>query len=190
MLHYGRRTHNNRAVFFYGLEGVIMGSIMGSQNIIGSDYRGNISVVLLFLLCYFTVLPWRYRMLNCLAACLLMLCGAAASSSYLPSQAVTGTCGNSCCSEKWIGHLTVHCVVIVPSWSARDCGLYVMSYHALLSSLKKLTWFRSVTSCLFLLILISAVSTFILSKVSLHFFSKGNNPQEYIFYVFFYSRTR
>jgi hypothetical protein len=29
MLHYGRRTHNNRAVF-YGFDGVIMGSIMGS----------------------------------------------------------------------------------------------------------------------------------------------------------------
>jgi hypothetical protein len=44
MLHYGRRTHNNRAVF-YGLEGVIMGSIMGSQNIMGSDYGSNISKV-------------------------------------------------------------------------------------------------------------------------------------------------
>jgi hypothetical protein len=29
--------------FFYGLEGVIMGSIMGSQNIMGSDYGSNIS---------------------------------------------------------------------------------------------------------------------------------------------------
>jgi hypothetical protein len=32
MLHYGRQTHNNRAVFF-----------MGSQNIMGSDYGSNIS---------------------------------------------------------------------------------------------------------------------------------------------------
>jgi hypothetical protein len=30
--------------FFYGFEGVIMGSIMGSQNIMGSDYGDNISV--------------------------------------------------------------------------------------------------------------------------------------------------
>ncbi len=29
--------------FFYGFEGVIMGSIMGSQNIMGSDYGSNIS---------------------------------------------------------------------------------------------------------------------------------------------------
>jgi hypothetical protein len=29
--------------FFYGFEGVIMGSIMGSQNIMGSDYGRNIS---------------------------------------------------------------------------------------------------------------------------------------------------
>jgi hypothetical protein len=42
MLHYGRRTQNNRAVF-YGFEGVILGSIMGSQNIMGSDYESNIS---------------------------------------------------------------------------------------------------------------------------------------------------
>jgi hypothetical protein len=42
MLHYGRRTHNNKAVF-YGFEGVIMGLIMGSQNIMGSDYGSNIS---------------------------------------------------------------------------------------------------------------------------------------------------
>jgi hypothetical protein len=31
----GRRTHNNRA-FFNGFEGAFMGSIMGSQNIMGS----------------------------------------------------------------------------------------------------------------------------------------------------------
>jgi hypothetical protein len=31
--------------FFYGFEGVIMGSIMGSQNIMGSDYGSNISDV-------------------------------------------------------------------------------------------------------------------------------------------------
>jgi hypothetical protein len=31
--------------FFYGFEGVIMGSITGSQNIMGSDYGSNISVV-------------------------------------------------------------------------------------------------------------------------------------------------
>ncbi len=30
--------------FFYGFEGVIMSSIMGSQNIMGSDYGSNISV--------------------------------------------------------------------------------------------------------------------------------------------------
>ncbi len=30
-------------LFFYGFEGVIMGSIMGSQNIMGSDYGSNIS---------------------------------------------------------------------------------------------------------------------------------------------------
>jgi hypothetical protein len=30
--------------FFYGFEGVIMGSIMGSQKIMGSDYGSNISV--------------------------------------------------------------------------------------------------------------------------------------------------
>ncbi len=29
--------------FFYGFEGVIMGSIMGSQNIMGLDYGSNIS---------------------------------------------------------------------------------------------------------------------------------------------------
>jgi hypothetical protein len=29
--------------FFYGFEGVIMGSIMGSQNIMGSDFGSNIS---------------------------------------------------------------------------------------------------------------------------------------------------
>ncbi len=29
--------------FFYGFEGVIMGSIMGSQNIMGPDYGSNIS---------------------------------------------------------------------------------------------------------------------------------------------------
>jgi hypothetical protein len=32
---------------FYGFEGVIMGSIMGSQNIMGSDYGSNISAVLI-----------------------------------------------------------------------------------------------------------------------------------------------
>jgi hypothetical protein len=31
-------------LFFMGLRGVIMGSIMGSQNIMGSDYGSNISV--------------------------------------------------------------------------------------------------------------------------------------------------
>jgi hypothetical protein len=31
--------------YFYGFEGVIMGSIMVSQNIMGSDYGSNISVV-------------------------------------------------------------------------------------------------------------------------------------------------
>jgi hypothetical protein len=30
--------------FFYGFKGVIMGLIMGSQNIMGSDYGSNISV--------------------------------------------------------------------------------------------------------------------------------------------------
>ncbi len=30
-------------LFFYGFEGVIMGLIMGSQNIMGSDYGSNIS---------------------------------------------------------------------------------------------------------------------------------------------------
>ncbi len=45
MLHYGRRTHNNKTVFFYGFERVIMGSIMVSQNIIGLDYGSNISEV-------------------------------------------------------------------------------------------------------------------------------------------------
>ncbi len=39
----GRRTHNNRA-FFHGFEGVFMGLIMGSQNIMGSDYESNILV--------------------------------------------------------------------------------------------------------------------------------------------------
>jgi hypothetical protein len=29
--------------FFYGFEGVIVGSIMGNQNIMGSDYGSNIS---------------------------------------------------------------------------------------------------------------------------------------------------
>jgi hypothetical protein len=38
----GRQTHNNIELF-YGFEGVFMGSIMGSQNIMGSDYGGNIS---------------------------------------------------------------------------------------------------------------------------------------------------
>jgi hypothetical protein len=32
-------------LLFYGFEGVIMGSIMGSQNIMGSDYGSNISAV-------------------------------------------------------------------------------------------------------------------------------------------------
>ncbi len=31
--------------FFYEFEGVIMGLIMGSQNILGSDYGSNISVM-------------------------------------------------------------------------------------------------------------------------------------------------
>ncbi len=31
--------------FFFGFKGVIMGSIMESQNIMGSDYGSNISVV-------------------------------------------------------------------------------------------------------------------------------------------------
>jgi hypothetical protein len=43
----GRPTHNNRA-FFYGFEGVFMGLIMGSQNIMGSDYGSNISVQVSF----------------------------------------------------------------------------------------------------------------------------------------------
>ncbi len=30
--------------FFYGFDGVITGSIMGSQKIMGSDYESNISV--------------------------------------------------------------------------------------------------------------------------------------------------
>jgi hypothetical protein len=34
--------------FFMGLRGVIMGSIMGSQNIMGSDYGSNISVISFF----------------------------------------------------------------------------------------------------------------------------------------------
>jgi hypothetical protein len=32
--------------FFFGFEGVIMGLIMGSQNIMGSDYGSNISVLM------------------------------------------------------------------------------------------------------------------------------------------------
>jgi hypothetical protein len=43
MLLAGRPTHNNIELF-YGFEGVFMGSIMGSQNIMGSDYGSNISV--------------------------------------------------------------------------------------------------------------------------------------------------
>ncbi len=43
MLLAGRRTHNNRSLFLYGFEGVIMDLIMGSQNIMGSDYGSNIS---------------------------------------------------------------------------------------------------------------------------------------------------
>jgi hypothetical protein len=43
MLFAGRRTHNNIEVF-YGFEGGLMGSIMGSQNIMGSDFGSNISV--------------------------------------------------------------------------------------------------------------------------------------------------
>ncbi len=42
MLLAGRRTNNNRANF-YGFEEVFMGLIMGSQNIMGSDYGSNIS---------------------------------------------------------------------------------------------------------------------------------------------------
>jgi hypothetical protein len=41
MLLAGRRTHNNRALF-YGFKGVVMGLIMGSQKIMGSDYGSNI----------------------------------------------------------------------------------------------------------------------------------------------------
>jgi hypothetical protein len=37
MLLAGRQTYNNRAIF-YGFKRVFMGSIMGSQNIMGSDY--------------------------------------------------------------------------------------------------------------------------------------------------------
>jgi hypothetical protein len=44
MLLAGRRTHDNRAFFLYGFERVFMGSIMGSQNIMGLDYGSNISV--------------------------------------------------------------------------------------------------------------------------------------------------
>jgi hypothetical protein len=46
MLLAGRRTHNNIQLF-YGFDGVFMGSIMGSQNIMGSDYGSNISAVLI-----------------------------------------------------------------------------------------------------------------------------------------------
>ncbi len=56
MLHYGGRTHDNRVVF-YGFEGVIMGSIMGSQNIMGSDYGSNISVDRHFLDMLVTISP-------------------------------------------------------------------------------------------------------------------------------------
>jgi hypothetical protein len=42
MLLAGRQTHNNIELF-YGFEGVFMGLIMGSQNIMGSDYGSNIS---------------------------------------------------------------------------------------------------------------------------------------------------
>jgi hypothetical protein len=42
MLLAGRETHKNR--LFYGFKGVFMGSIIGSQNIMGLDYGSNISV--------------------------------------------------------------------------------------------------------------------------------------------------
>jgi hypothetical protein len=42
MLLAGTGTHNNIELF-YGFEGVFMGLIMGSQNIMGSDYGRNIS---------------------------------------------------------------------------------------------------------------------------------------------------
>jgi hypothetical protein len=42
MLLAGRRTHNNIELL-YGFEGVFMGLIMGSQNIMGSEYGRNIS---------------------------------------------------------------------------------------------------------------------------------------------------
>ncbi len=42
MLLAGRRTHNYIELF-YGFQGVFMGLITGSQNIMGSDYGSNIS---------------------------------------------------------------------------------------------------------------------------------------------------
>ncbi len=44
MLLAGRQTHNNKACF-NGFEGIFMGLIMGSQNVMGSDYGSNISEV-------------------------------------------------------------------------------------------------------------------------------------------------
>jgi hypothetical protein len=43
MLPAGRQTHNNIELFLK-VRGGFMGSIMGSQNIMGSDYGSNISV--------------------------------------------------------------------------------------------------------------------------------------------------
>ncbi len=40
MLLAGRQTHNNIELF-YGFKGIFRGLIMGSQNIIGSDYGSN-----------------------------------------------------------------------------------------------------------------------------------------------------
>jgi hypothetical protein len=53
--------------FFYGFEGLIMGSIMGSQNIMGSDYGSNISVFIFFQLqkpFSFSELHFCYKMLG------------------------------------------------------------------------------------------------------------------------------
>jgi hypothetical protein len=44
MLLAGRQTHKNKA-FFMGSRGFLWGWIMGSQNIMGSDYGSNISGV-------------------------------------------------------------------------------------------------------------------------------------------------
>jgi hypothetical protein len=42
MLLAGRRTHKNKG-FFLGLRGFLWVQIMGSQNVMGSDYGSNIS---------------------------------------------------------------------------------------------------------------------------------------------------